>query len=76
MKKEDISLDVHKTKLSISGIRPCPEWRSEQHTSNSFEKDSVTSYHIERPCGKFKRLFTLPDSADVDNIKASFVNGM
>ncbi|OPX23664.1 MAG: hypothetical protein B1H03_00985 [Planctomycetales bacterium 4484_113] len=65
MKKEDIDISVENNQLVVTGER-------------SFSKEEKKEdYHfVERSYGKFYRAFTLPGSVDVDNIKATYQDGV
>ena len=63
--EKDISLDVDGNRLTLKGER-----RMEKETQEE-------NYHrVERAYGQFVRAFTLPNTVDVENIKASFKNGV
>lgn len=63
--EKDISLDVDGNRLTLKGER-----RMEKETKEE-------NYHrVERAYGQFVRSFTLPNTVDVDNIKATFNNGV
>lgn len=63
--EKDISLDVDGNRLTLKGER-----RMEKETQEE-------NYHrVERAYGQFVRSFTLPNTVDVENIKASFKNGV
>ena len=65
MKKEDIHLDFHQGRLTISGER---QFKNEQ-------KDK--RYHvIESQYGSFSRSFQFPDTVKPDSIEAVFENGV
>ncbi|PIP93851.1 MAG: heat-shock protein [Bdellovibrio sp. CG12_big_fil_rev_8_21_14_0_65_39_13] len=61
VKKEDIKVEVHDGRLSVSGER-----KSERSDNG----------HFERKYGKFERLVTLPEEVDVEAIEAHFENGV
>jgi HSP20 family protein len=62
---KDIDLQVENGTLTLKGER-------------KFEQEqSGRGYHrIERGYGSFVRAFTLPDSVDVDKVKAEYKNGV
>ncbi|QJX46648.1 Hsp20/alpha crystallin family protein [Hymenobacter taeanensis] len=65
MKREDIKVDFHQGRLTISGER---HFRNEQNERR---------YHlVESSYGSFHRSFQLPDTVDASRIEASFENGM
>ena len=65
VKKEDIKVDIKDNTLTISGERKFKE-----------EVKEEDYYKIETSIGKFSRIFTLPDDADVENIDAKSENGV
>ena len=65
MKKEDISIDLEKGRLSISGER---KLRNEEEGKNF--------HRVETQYGKFSRSFYLPDSIDEDSIVAKYEDGI
>ena len=65
VKKEDVSVDLDKNHISISG---------ERKIKNEIKEDDY--YKVESVFGKFSRSFSLPDSVDNENIEASFNNGV
>lgn len=65
VKKEDIKVDLNKGILTISGERKTKE-----------EINQEDYYKIETYFGKFSRSFTLPDSADIENIEEKSDNGV
>lgn len=65
IEEKDISLDVDGNRLTLKGER-----RMEKETKEE-------NYHrVERAYGQFVRSFTLPNTVDVENIKASYKNGV
>jgi HSP20 family protein len=65
MKKDDLSIEVKKNVLTLTGER-----KHEEETKKE-------NYHrIERSYGKFSRSFTLPDSVKVDKVKANYKDGV
>lgn len=65
MKREDIKVDFHQCRLTISGER---HFRNEQNQRR---------YHmVESSYGSFQRAFQLPDTVDASKIEASFEDGM
>jgi len=65
MSKEDITIDVDKNSLIISGERKYKE-----------ELKQEDYFKIETSFGKFQRVFTLPESIDLENITANSLNGV
>ncbi|THU94051.1 HSP20-like chaperone [Dendrothele bispora CBS 962.96] len=65
MKKEDIQIDVHDGRLTVSG---------ETKTSEEHEKDGYAVR--ERRFGKFSRTLRLPQGVKDEEIKASMENGV
>jgi HSP20 family protein len=65
LKKEDISIDITDSDITISGER-----RQEQET----ERDGV--YRSERSYGSFCRTIPLPEGAITDQAKAAFRDGV
>ncbi len=65
VKKEDINIDVDKNILTISG---------EKKTKEEIKEDDY--YKVESTFGKFQRSFTLPETADIENITASSKDGV
>lgn len=61
----DIQVKISDGRLSISGEK-----------SHGEKEERADYYRSERQFGKFQRSFTLPDSVEVDKIKASFANGV
>jgi HSP20 family protein len=66
LKAEEVSLALEGNQLEISG-----EKRFEQESGNAPQ-----SRRIERSRRSFRRVFTLPDSVDVDGIEASIADGI
>jgi len=64
-KKEDIKLELDGNQLRISG-----EVKDERVEKND------TYYHSERTYGQFTRTFAMPETADLDNIRAEHLNGV
>jgi HSP20 family protein len=65
VKKEDVTVEVHDSVLSIRG-----EKRSERE-----EKKDKTHW-VERSYGSFSRSFTLPPTAVSDDLRAAFSDGV
>ena len=64
LNEKDIELKIEGQALTISGER------------KSQESEGYTYHQQESYCGAFSRTFTLPDSTDLDNIKAEYKNGI
>lgn len=64
-KKEDFQIEINENLLTIA---------SESKTEENVEKDNYT--RREFAYSSFKRAFTLPETIDEDNIKASYDNGI
>eukprot|EP00792_Barthelona_sp_PAP020_P011312 TRINITY_DN520_c0_g1_i1.p1 TRINITY_DN520_c0_g1~~TRINITY_DN520_c0_g1_i1.p1 ORF type:complete len:138 (+),score=34.11 TRINITY_DN520_c0_g1_i1:53-466(+) len=65
VKKEDISVDINKNILTISG---------ERKTKAEVKEEDY--YKVETSFGKFSRSFTVPDNVDVENIEARSEDGV
>ena len=65
MKKEDVSVEVTGGHLALSGERKCDK---------AEKNDNV--YRIEREYGSFYRAVPLPDGVKVEDIKATFADGV
>ena len=65
IKESDIEITVTGNRLTISGKR-----EAETETKND------TYFAAERTYGSFVRAFTLPDSADLDRVRATLDNGV
>ncbi len=65
MKKEDFKVNVENDLLTISA-------EVKQESSEKSEKFTRKEFSF----GSFKRSFTLPETIDVENIKASYENGI
>lgn len=63
--KKDFSIEVENDQLVVSG---------ERKEEKVEEKDKVTKREFHY--GSFKRSFTLPETADAENINASYNNGV
>lgn len=65
IKKDEVSIEIKDNVLTLTGER-----KHEQETKKE-------NYHrIERVYGKFIRSFTLPDSVQVDKVKANYKDGI
>src|SRR5712692_2062775 len=65
MRKEDVKITIQKGVLTLKGERQLPE---EDHDRKFLRR--------ERSSGSFTRSFTLPVEVNVNNIEASFNNGV
>jgi HSP20 family protein len=65
LKEEDVEIAVTGNRISITGTRSEEERR---------EDDRYYAY--ERSYGSFSRAFTLPNSADLENVNAELKNGV
>lgn len=64
IRQEDIFIKLDSNLLTIEGER-------------RFRREKIEGYHrIERPYGRFKRSFILPESVDSDSVRASLQNGV
>ena len=66
VKDNDVDIEVHGNRLSISGKRE----------SEHEEKDGDTVYAYERSYGSFYRAFTLPDNVDTENVTCDLKEGV
>jgi HSP20 family protein len=66
---KDIDLSVENGTLTLRGER-----RFEQVTAENGKKDGGW-HRVERSFGKFERVFTLPETVDVEHVKADYKNG-
>lgn len=65
MKREDISVEVHRGVLTLSGIR-----------SHEEAREGDRSWHYERTFGAFRRSVRLPKGADESTITANYADGV
>jgi HSP20 family protein len=65
IKEEDVEINVTGNRLTITGKRDAEE-----------QKEGENWYVVERKYGSFNRVFTLPDSADAEKIKANLKDGV
>jgi HSP20 family protein len=65
MKKEDVKVEVTDGQLTISGERKCET-----------EEKKKDFYRCEREYGSFYRSVPLPEGANIDDVKATFDNGV
>ncbi len=64
IKKEEVKIEVHENRLTISGERRFESTKNED-----------TRHWIGRSYGSFERSFSLPSSANAEKIEALFDNG-
>jgi HSP20 family protein len=62
--EKDIDLKVEGQVITIKGVR------------KPLDAEGYTYHQQESYCGNFSRSFTLPDSTDVENVKADYKNGI
>jgi len=65
IKEEDLDITVTGNRLTVSGKREAEQ-----------REESDRYYAYERSYGSFTRAFTLPDSADCEQVDASLANGV
>ncbi len=65
MRREDISVEVHRGVLTVNGIRTAEESREGDRT-----------WHYERSFGAFRRSVRLPKGADESTITANYADGV
>jgi len=65
VKPADVSIDYVDGKLSVAGERVSPE-----------PAEGVTVHRSERRYGKFERVVTLPKQVNVENIEATYEDGV
>jgi HSP20 family protein len=65
IKKEDVDITFSNYRLQISGKREAIK-----------ETKDEIAYTYERQFGSFARTFTLPETADLDNVKTEFTDGV
>ena len=65
VQEKDLQIQLHGNRLTIRGKRETEE-----------KKPGDTYYTYERSYGSFARTFTLPDSADVEAVKADLKDGV
>jgi HSP20 family protein len=65
MKKEDVKVEVTDGQLVISGER-----------KRETEEKGKDFYRCERNCGSFYRSVPLPDGAKIDDVQATFADGV
>lgn len=65
VKKDDISVDIDKNILTISG---------ERKTKEEIKEEDY--YKVETSFGKFSRSFTIPENIDTENIEARSEDGV
>ncbi|HLG58331.1 MAG TPA: Hsp20/alpha crystallin family protein [Vicinamibacterales bacterium] len=65
MKKEDVKVEVTDGRLAISGER-----------KSEAEEKGEQLYRCERECGSFYRSVPLPEGAKIEDVKATFTDGV
>jgi HSP20 family protein len=65
MKKEDVKVEVTDGQLAISGER-----------KSEAEEKGERFYRCERECGSFYRSVPLPEGAKIEDVKATFTDGV
>ncbi len=65
VEKENIRIEMHEGRLSISGERPYVKEANEEHV-----------HRIERAYGRFARSFSLPRDVDPEAVQARMHNGV
>jgi HSP20 family protein len=65
MKKEDVKVEVTDGRLAISGER-----------KTEAEEKGEQFYRCERECGSFYRSVPLPEGAKIEDVKATFTDGV
>lgn len=74
MTKDDIKIEVHDSKLFVSGERKRVSDVKESKEETESEKSFYT--HFERSFGRFERTLTLPKNIDINQISARAENGV
>jgi len=65
MNEDDIDLQISDNVLTLKGVKKL-----------SVDKDKDNFHRLERPYGKFNRSFALPNTLDINSIKASLKDGL
>lgn len=65
VQKDDVRVTIEGNTLTISGERKAEK-----------EQKSRRFHRVERHYGRFERIFTIPEDAEADNIKAEFKDGV
>ena len=73
VKSSDVKIAVDKNVLTISGKKSAT---SEQGTHKEMSEDANTVHMVERRFGEFSRSFTLPNTVNAKNLKATFNDGV
>ena len=66
VQKDEVKVEVHDGMLILSG----------EKKEEVSEGEGTTKHVVERRYGSFERSMTLPDDADIDNIRAAHKNGV
>jgi len=65
VESKDVEITLDNGVLTVSGVR------HEEKAIETNSSDAAQQQRIERPLGRFHRRFTLPDTADAENVHAS-----
>lgn len=65
VKPDDVTLEMHEGKLTISGSRSC-----------CGDQEGCNSHRLERGSGSFQRVISLPTEVEVDQIEAKYDLGV
>ncbi|MCA9189335.1 MAG: Hsp20/alpha crystallin family protein [Planctomycetales bacterium] len=65
MKPDDVAIELHEGRLTISGERQAEK-----------AEPGETFHRLERPCGKFRRTFSLGPDVDSENVEAQYSDGV
>jgi len=83
LKREDINIELHDTKLTISGerhthteTRPPATTSGQEKAGEGDEKKEPNWIVRERSWGKFSRSITVPEGTKPDSIKATVTDGV
>ncbi len=73
IKSSDVKIAVDKNVLTISGKKLSSSEKSDQQEK---KEDDNTVHMVERRFGEFSRSFTLPNTVNAKNLKATFNDGL
>ena len=81
VKQYDVKITVDKNTLTISGKKSSVFSKEKQDSGSEKNPEAedfpiLKSQRVERKFGTFSRSFTLPDSVDVQQVEASFNDGV